>query len=95
MKQRFGFVSNSSSSSFVIHKSEFPSEESFFTVIKLLSELREELEDEFSGWGENEQTFYTEDGYLFIETNYVYNHILDTFLKAGIDFKSLSKLYLD
>lgn len=94
-KIRECFISNSSSSSYVIHKSEFPSEEAFAKVIENLDNLREELREEFYSWGESERTFDEDGNYLFVETYYVYGLVEKAFEAAGVDFKKLDKLYLD
>lgn len=87
----------SSSSSFVIHKSEFPSEESFKKVIQQLSLLEEELSHKEYGsmWGESERTFEVKGNYLMVETYYVWSEVDDAFKKAGVDFKKLNSIYLD
>lgn len=95
MKVRQCFVSNSSSSSYVIHKSEFPSEELFMKVIENLANLRDESREDFYSWGESQRTFDVEGNYLFVETNYVYGLVEKAFEAAGVDFKKLDKLYLD
>ena len=95
MKIRNCFVSNSSSSSYVIHKSEFPSETSFLKVIEYLEELREDLKDEFYSWGDSERTFEVDGNYLLVETSYVFDEVHKAFQKAGVDFNELDKIHLD
>lgn len=96
-KVRFGFVSNSSSSSYIIHKSEFPSEEVFQEVINELRKLEITLNnDETLGeWGDSGRTFDYNQNYLMVETYYVYGHIHDAFLKAGVDFEKIPKYNMD
>jgi hypothetical protein len=93
MKVRTGFVSNSSSSSYVIHKSEFPSEESFRQVIKEIANKEDYLKDNYY-WGYEGIDFAVENGYLFLETHYVYNEIEKIFASVGLDFKKLKKFYI-
>ena len=96
-KVRFGFVSNSSSSSYIIHKSEFPSEEIFNKVIESLRNLKRDLDDEetLGEWGDSGRTFDYNQNYLMVETYYVYDHIHDAFLKAGVDFEEIQKYNMD
>ena len=96
-KVRFGFVSNSSSSSYIIHKSEFPSEEIFNRVIEELWVLEKDLYDDenLGEWGDSERTFDQDGNYLMVETYYVYDHIHKAFLKAGVDFAEIQKYNMD
>lgn len=96
MKIRHCFVSNSSSSSFVVHKSEFESPKHFNDVMKELHSLEEELKDsEYKGsWGENGRTWDTENGYLCIETYYVGGKVVDAFKRAGVDLEKLKKIWI-
>lgn len=96
-KVRLGFVSNSSSSSYIIHKSEFPSEGIFNKVIEELRVLEIDLDnDENLGeWGDSGRTFNYNQNYLMVETYYVYDHIHEAFLKAGVDFEEISKYNMD
>lgn len=94
MKVRTGFVSNSSSSSYVIHASEFPSKEVFKDVIINLTLLENSFEGGFT-WGESGRTFSTDGDYMIVETNYTYDAVVEAFAKAGVNFKKLNKLYLN
>ena len=69
MKIRNGFVSNSSSSSFVIWTKEVPQE----TMKKLLDKLKEMKNDEEIGdsWGDSGKSFYMKGYFLEIETYYL------------------------
>ena len=64
MKIRDGFVSNSSSSSFIIHKS-FLTDKQYLHLTAWLNEMEEELE-QFSY--ESGRTWSRENDYIFIET---------------------------
>ena len=68
MKIRNGFVSNSSSSSFIIHVSLLPDG----ALEKLLEHL-EEMEERYcsqgiSSWGDSDRTYEYDRNYLLIET---------------------------
>lgn len=76
MKIRSGFVSNSSSSSFVIHTSAFdtPEEEKEFletlerAVIETAKEHGEPIER--VAWGEDGGTFYKKGNMIYVQTYY-------------------------
>jgi len=97
VKIRHCFVSNSSSSSFVVHKSEFESPKQFNDVMKELHSLEEELKDsEYGhGWGENERTWDIENDYILVECYYAYDKIEKAFERAGVDLKKLKKIWID
>lgn len=96
MKIRHCFVSNSSSSSFVVHESQFDSPKQFDDVMKELATLEEELkETEYVYWGENCKTWNTEMGYIVVETYYVGGKVADAFKRAGVDLEKLKKIWID
>jgi hypothetical protein len=66
MKIRKGFVSNSSSSSFIIAKAVI-GEEEYNKLFNLLERL--DCQDEDESWGDSGQTWSAENGYLLIEVN--------------------------
>lgn len=92
MKIRSGFVSNSSSSSFVVHYSEFDSE---ITVQKIIHDLYEFEQSHPEDWGENGRTYGYEKGYLIVETNYVFDKIDRIFTSHGVDLDKLNKIWIE
>jgi len=73
MKTRIGFVSNSSSSSFIIHRSVIGEE--WHNVIRKLYDIVQqemidnEYKDEFDvSWGESGENYDVQNDYLFVET---------------------------
>ena len=97
MKIRHCFVSNSSSSSFVVHKSEFESPKQFNDVMEELHFLEEELKDsEYGhGWGDNGRTWEIENDYILVECYYVGDKVADAFTRAGADLKKLKKIWIE
>lgn len=87
MKIRNGFVSNSSSSSFIIAKC-YIGEEKFKKLIYELDKLENSTEIEFGSWGDNDRTFSQNGEYLIIETYYVYDKISEIFKKLDISEKN-------
>lgn len=87
MKIRNGFVSNSSSSSFILHKSEVTNEQ-WKNLLKELQNLKEELSNDevliIDEWGESGRTFDYCGNYLIIETNRVYDHFSKIIKKLNI-----------
>lgn len=95
-KIRCCFVSNSSSSSFIIHSSAFSSKDEYYKAIDALDKLVDTLSDNDYGeeWGENGRNYSVSGDYLFIETYYVYYEILEAFENVGINFDKLDKFHL-
>jgi hypothetical protein len=66
MKKRTGFVSNSSSSSFIVHKSEM-TDENWEKLMDLLERIKEEEFDHWgftSGWNDSGVYWYTMNNYI-------------------------------
>jgi hypothetical protein len=84
MKIRAGFVSNSSSSSFVVHKSELG--EHYNDIVNDL-ELLSINTDGY--WGDSGETYTEQRGYLFVETHRVYSEVKEIFAKRGIDCNNI------
>jgi len=97
VKTRHCFVSNSSSSSFVVHESQFESPKHFNDVMEELDALEKELKGtEYEGnWGDNGRTWDTENGYILVETNYVYSKIKEAFKQASVDIDKLKKIWIE
>jgi hypothetical protein len=98
MKIRNGFVSNSSSSSFVVHESTI-GKDNFKKLIMKLEEYRDKTEDMAPykynhGWGENGKTFYTDRGYVIVEHHDINDsEFYDILKECGVDAKTA--FYID
>lgn len=94
MKVRTCFVSNSSSSSFVIHlPSVMPSEKQRHDFMNELDRLREKDRDdgESSSWGDSGETYYLEGNMLFIEMNHCPEWVNKLFVDYNLDPYSENK----
>ena len=82
MKIRTGFVSNSSSSSFIVYTGNM-SREQIKQLEDTLEEIRIEMNKEYdedynASWGESEQTWSKEGrNFYIIETYYLPGHLMD------------------
>jgi hypothetical protein len=89
MKTRQGFVSNSSSSSFVICEKLLTKKQVEGLILGLAEVGKfhpDHPEEEYDQWGETGETWYRSNGYFFIETFYVRHQIDDLFEKLKIDW---------
>lgn len=98
MKIRNGFVSNSSSSSFVVHVSTI-GDVNFKKLINKLSIYRDKTENNKEylcngGWGESGRTFYEDKGYVIIEHHDVYDsEFYDILKECGVNKDNM--FYID
>ena len=100
MKIRQGFVSNSSSSSFIIHKSAFESDKDMHEFLKELNDIRYEFSLSLLGdanaikryghvmWGESGQNFYTQGNFIFVEQYSAPSKLFEVLSKYNIDSKN-------
>jgi len=92
MKIRQGFVSNSSSSSFIVSKDKVID---WKELIKELEKLEDKLKEQGKqSWGDNGETFEVQNDYISVETHYCYEayEVLD---KQVIDLEDNSYLIED
>ncbi len=82
MKIRQCFVSNSSSSSFVICQKLLTQEQ----VDGLREGLNQIAKNEVSEWGERGGTWEEDNGYFYMETFWVWNQIDELFKKPSISW---------
>lgn len=71
MKIRNGFVSNSSSSSFIIYKGAI-GEEAFNNLVEVCRKAEEKEREETSwspSWGDSGETYGVENDYIYVETH--------------------------
>jgi hypothetical protein len=92
MKFRTGFVSNSSSSSFVIAKAYLNTEQmkglrAGLKAITMSDNMDPDDDCLDEGWGDSGRTWEEQGEYFFIEYNYVYEQISDLFKKLKINWK--------
>lgn len=76
MKDRVSFVSNSSSSSFIVHKSLIGTE-NFNKLVDYLNKIEDETRDELGDWGDRGGTFERNGDWLYVETYYVSSVVED------------------
>lgn len=90
MKIRNGFVSNSSSSSFIVHNSAFESQNQLAEFIKELTLIEKKFVDEngYSSWGEFDKTFNIEGNFIEIETYSAPVELFEILRKYNINNKN-------
>lgn len=86
MKIRNGFVSNSSSSSYIVHASAI-GKENFDALVKFLEEY---VDNHYATsdpiyWGDSYRTFDVENNYLYIELFHAPDIVWQTFRKYVVD----------
>lgn len=90
MKIRSGFVSNSSSSSYIVNKDSIDDWNCFIEELENLEKrLREE--DKYS-WGENGETFDVQNNFVSVETHYC-REAYEILKKHVADLKNNSMLF--
>ena len=81
MKVRNGFVSNSSSSSFVIHKSAFKNDSEFEEFYDKLVEVDRNVDEEYEfpsyRWGDSEGKYEKYGNFIIIETFHAPKEVKD------------------
>lgn len=95
MKIRVGFVSNSSSSSFIIHKSAFASDEARWEFIHKLYNIEKKSRSEYgiTGWNDCGET-YDEDGdFIRIGTHYAPKEVFQLCDEYIVNNDSVYKIY--
>ena len=80
MKIRSGFVSNSSSSSFIVFTGNMKPKE-IEKLEEFLEEIEEELGDEAEGWGESGRTWEQKGNFFIIETYYLNSDVTDEIIR--------------
>lgn len=78
MKIRAGFVSNSSSSSFIIHKSAFETNTKRLEFINTLENIIIKTKDEYGGsWNDCGQTYSLNGDFILVGTHYAPDEVFD------------------
>jgi len=88
MKIREGFVSNSSSSSFIVHNSAFESQKQRDEFVNELMLIRNKFADEYDCWGESGETFRTEGNFILIESYSAPEELFEILCKYDINGKN-------
>lgn len=78
MKIRAGFVSNSSSSSFIIHKHAFASDKARYEFIEKLDDVEKLYKEKYNiyRWNDCDETYSVEGDFIIVGTHYAPEEVL-------------------
>ena len=93
MKIRVGFVSNSSSSSFIIHKSAFATDKARYEFIHKLYNIEKKSRSEYgiTRWNDCDETYSVEGDFIIVGTHYAPEEVLQLCDDYIVNKKSVYK----